>query len=235
MRSGNVGQAASRAERPDPAEVWLKENRKARMRWVDLEGLESRTLLATIPAAAATGVQQNLSSLLPTFGGVNASMSSSQVAVDPLDPSKLVTVWIDNDPAMLPATDNIIGGVLEAAYSINSGQSWLPLFGEPIADNIPIDPELLDPTTSGPTVPYKYVTDPSLGFDQAGNFYILTEYHNSTTAAASSSGAVVLQKYDFTGSAPWRRFHLQPADSQPLFLRALQPEGHLPVALLGQQ
>jgi subtilisin-like proprotein convertase family protein len=176
--------------------------RRPRLHLAELENLESRTLLATIPAATATGGPQDLSGLVPDLGGVNASQSSSVVAVDPTDPSKLVTVWVDNDPTLLAATDNIIGGVLEAAYSINGGQNWLPMLGEPIGDNIPPDPELLDPTTSGPTEPYRYVTDPSLGFDQSGNFYILTEYHNSPTAAASSSGAVVLQKYTFDNSTP---------------------------------
>ena len=106
---------------------------------------------------------------------LNASQTSPVVAVDPLDPSKMVAVWVDNDPTMLRPTNNDIQVVLEAAYSVNGGQSWLPLLGEPTNGNgIPADPELLDPTTSGPTVPYKYVTTPSLGFDDSGNFYILS-------------------------------------------------------------
>jgi hypothetical protein len=118
--------------------------RRPRLHLAELENLESRTLLATIPAATATGGPQDLSGLVPDLGGVNASQSSSVVAVDPTDPSKLVTVWVDNDPTLLAATDNIIGGVLEAAYSINGGQNWLPMLGEPIGDNIPVDPELPD-------------------------------------------------------------------------------------------
>ena len=35
----------------------------ARVRWLDLEGLESRTLLATTPAATATGAAVNLTNL----------------------------------------------------------------------------------------------------------------------------------------------------------------------------
>ena len=180
----------------------LRKARKSRNSRINLEGLESRTLLATIPAATATAAPQNISSLMGNLGGVNASESSPVVAVDPIDPTKLVAVWVDNDPSELPATDNTIAVVLEAAYSVNSGQSWLPLFGEPTNGSISTDPELLDPTTSGPTVPYKYVTSPSVGFDETGNFYILSEYQNATTAASSSSGAVVLQKYGFTGSTP---------------------------------
>ena len=44
---------------------------------------------------------------------------------------------------------------------------------------------------------------PSLGFDDSDNFYILTEYSTGAAAgAAPSSGALVLQKYDFSGSTP---------------------------------
>ena len=65
-------------------------------------------------------------------GGVNASESSSVVAVDPLDPSKLVAVWIDNDPTMFADTDGTIESVLEAAYSTDAGAQWNALLAEPI-------------------------------------------------------------------------------------------------------
>ena len=79
----------------------LRRARKSRNYRIDLEGLESRTLLATIPAATpTTAAPTDISSLMGNVGGVNASESSSTVAVDPLDPSKLVAVWIDNDPTM---------------------------------------------------------------------------------------------------------------------------------------
>src|SRR5215470_8098508 len=45
--------------RPD---AWSKRARKRRLRRIELEGLESRTLLATIPAAAATGNPVGLTS-----------------------------------------------------------------------------------------------------------------------------------------------------------------------------
>ena len=173
------------------------------MQRVELEGLETRALMATIPAASPTAAPLNLSNMFGNAGGVNASMTSSVVAVDPLDPTKLVSVWIDNDPSELPPTNNYIQGVLEAAYSVNAGQSWLPLLGEPTNGlGIPSDPELLNPATSMPTIPFEYVSTPSLGFDDSGNFYILSEYGNAPTPATSSAGAVVLQKYGFTGSTP---------------------------------
>ena len=146
----------------------LRGTRRARPQRIELERLEVRALLATIPAATPTTAPQNISSMFGNAGGTNASQTSSVVAVDPLDPTKLVSVWIDNDPSELPPTDNEIQGVLEAAYSVNSGQHWLPMLGEPTNGiGIPVDPELYDPATSGPTVPYKGVTSPSLGFDDS--------------------------------------------------------------------
>ena len=100
----------------------LRRARKSQNYRIDLEGLESRTLLATIPAATpTTAAPTNISSLMGNAGGVNASKNSSDVAVDPLDPSKLVAVWIDNDPTMFADTDDTIESVLEAAYSTDGG------------------------------------------------------------------------------------------------------------------
>jgi subtilisin-like proprotein convertase family protein len=171
---------------------------------VDLEGLERRALMATIPAAAATGSIQNLSAMMGNIGGVNASMNSSQVVVDPHDPSKMVAVWQDNDPTMAAVTLNGFVVAVEAAYSVDSGQTWLPLFAEPTnTAGLPTQPFLLNPATSGPTVPYAYQTNPNVGFDNSDNFYILTEYSSGGAAgAAASSGALVLQKYNFSGSTP---------------------------------
>ena len=82
----------------------LRRTRKARAQRVELEGLETRTLLATIPAAtyasaigavagspgAAGQLANNISSAFGNVGGTNASQSNAVVAVDPLDPTKLV-------------------------------------------------------------------------------------------------------------------------------------------------
>ena len=196
-----MGQTASRAPWSESVEGRLKGARKARLHLAELEGLESRTLLATIPAATATAGPQNLSNLVGDVGGINASQSSSTVAIDPTDPSKLVAVWIDNDPTMSAITDWRVPGRPGGRLL----DQWWPELAADAGradqhDRIPVRrsiPALLDPTTSGPTLPYIDVTNPSLGFDDSGNFYILSEYHN-----AGSSGAIVLQKYDFTGSTP---------------------------------
>ena len=99
-------------------------------------------------------------------GGVNASENSSVVAVDPLDPSKLVAVWIDNDPTMFADTDGTYASVVEAAYSTDAGRQWNALLAEPINGlGIPNAPIIYNPATSKPIVPYTNVSSPSLGFD----------------------------------------------------------------------
>jgi subtilisin-like proprotein convertase family protein len=202
MRKGTWDKQLPGPHGRNRSQARLKGGRKARPQWVDLENLESRTLLATIPAATATGAPMNLSGLVGNAGA--GSQTSSEVAVDPDDPSKLVTVWVDNDPTMLGETDGEIGVIVEAAYSINSGQSWLPMLVEPTTTlslatpGVSVSPELFDPTTSGPTHPYIDQTTPTLGFDDSGNFYILSEFESS----GGGSGAVALQKYNFNGSFP---------------------------------
>ena len=71
-----------------------------------------------------------------------------------------------------------------------------------IARAFPGLPSVLDPATSNPVVSFGYQTEPSLGFDASHNFYYMTAYHNAADLATSSSGALVLQKYDFSGSLP---------------------------------
>ena len=47
---------------------------------------------------------------------------------------------------------------------MNAGQSWLPLLGEPTNGlGIPSDPELLNPATTMPTVPFEYRVDSQPG------------------------------------------------------------------------
>jgi hypothetical protein len=180
----------------------LKEARSARVSWLDLEGLETRALMATIPAATPTGNLQDLSAMMGNLGGTGASINSEQVAVDPQDSSKVVAVWVDNDPTMAAATDDEFFTVLEAAYSLDGGKFWLPLFSEPTnTADLREDTPLLDATTTV-GLPYAYVSGPSLGFDNDNNFYMLDEYQDAPTAAGSATGAVVLQKFDFSTTTP---------------------------------
>ncbi len=190
LHRGNRGRL-----RPDARR---KKLRSSRFRQIDLEGLESRTLLATIPAAAATALPANLSSLMGNAGGLTTSENSATVEIDPTNPSKIVALWIDNDPSLgITGPPYAVQAILEGVYTINAGQTWTPLFGEP-GTGLPVNPILLDPNTTMPTIPYTLVSNPTAAFDRNENFYILDSYHN----LGGTSGAIVLQKFNFSGNAP---------------------------------
>ena len=164
----------------------LAKARKSRHYRIDLEGLEARTLLATIPAVTpTTSTPINLSASQGNGGA--AQEDSPLVEVDPLDPLKIVSIWVNNDTADIPVPGPQV--FVEGEYSINGGQSWTSF--EPTV-------VLFDPNTTNPTVPYLQITNPSLSFDRNGNFYVLLDEHNG----AGSSGAIVLERYAFTGDTP---------------------------------
>ena len=54
--------------------------------------------------------------------GPGAQEDSAIVAVDPLDPRKIVTVWVNNDTADIPAPAPQV--FVEGEYSVNGGQTW---------------------------------------------------------------------------------------------------------------
>jgi subtilisin-like proprotein convertase family protein len=181
----------------------LRRNRKSRDYRIDLEGLEARTLLATTPAVTATGVPVALSPFgtqqpfdgqdtnFP-YGNVTTSgnANSPTVAIDPYDPSKLFAVW-GLDLSTLTPPPTIVTAVVEAAYSSNGGTTWTGL-GEinlPLTDAATID--------SNPPTPYAQVTEPNVAFDASGNAYVLT-----LQSTGPADGALVLSKWNFTGSAP---------------------------------
>ena len=98
--------------------------RKSRYCFVDLEGLELRTLLATtIPAATTSGSLQNLTGLLDVTKVGNAN--SPTVAVDPYDSQKLIAVWGVDLTQITPAPPFTVN-VVEGAYSNNGGAAWIP-------------------------------------------------------------------------------------------------------------
>ena len=118
--------------------------RKLRHYWIDLEGLESRTLLATIPAAAATGAAMNLSGLSSVTTGGNAN--SPAVAIDPYDSQKIFAVWGVDLSSLTPVPHTT--AIVEGAYSTDGGTSWTSL-GENVAT-----PQLdAPPSTPAPRLP----------------------------------------------------------------------------------
>ena len=159
-----------------------------------------RTLLATIPAVApTTSAPVNLS----TSGQwcLNAQEDSPIVAVDPLNPQKIVAVWVNNDTPDIPTPGPQV--FVEGEYSVNGGQTWAS-FPVPalVSGSIRTPPTRLFLICRSPI--------PSVSFDRNGNFYVLVDQHNG----GGTSGALVLQKFAFTGDAPVVvRFHSQVAVS----------------------
>src|SRR5262249_21314748 len=150
-------------------------------RRLDLEGLESRTLLATIPAAAATGAPVHLTSFSDTTTSGNAI--SPTVVVDPHDSQKLLAVWGVDLSTLNPVPHTT--AVIQGAYSNDGGASWSGLdVSDPILDAATI--------TANPPTTYTQVTHPSAGFDSQGNVYVLTMQTSGT-----ADGALTLSKFNF--------------------------------------
>ena len=108
------------------------------------------------------------------------------MAVDPLNPLKVISAWVNNDTADIPAPGPQV--FVEGRFR-RRRSTWTP-FQDSVV--------LLDPNTTNPTVPYLQITNPSVGFDRSGNFYVLLDEHN----AGGTSGAIVVQKFAFTGMPP---------------------------------
>ena len=93
----------------------LKKTRNARLRraMMESEFLEPRTLLATIPAAAATGQPIESYGLSSVTTGGNAN--SPAVVVDPYDSQKVFAVWGVDLSSLTPVPHTT--AVVEGAYS----------------------------------------------------------------------------------------------------------------------
>jgi hypothetical protein len=187
MRTGTSDVSSRGLRGQVRSDARLKKTRKTRLRraFLESEFLEPRTLLAVIPAAQATGVIQ------PIGIGTSdvANTSSPFVVIDPLDPQKLVAVWVNNDTKLTtPGAVVTVGG----AYSDDGGKNWSNFNA---SDRFVTDPTATSATTF---VSYAQITNPNIAFDRAGNFYVLASYHN----AGNTSGALILNSWNFTGGVP---------------------------------
>jgi subtilisin-like proprotein convertase family protein len=185
-----------------------------------LECLEDRTVLSVLPAPLTNG---NLSSVVGTNltlqsnppgtepGDTTAltsftatvNNSSPSVAVDPLNPQKLVATYTINAP-----NTNGVQQVFSAfSYSNNGGLSWSPInFGNGTPPAIPNTfITLTDPTSpanTGNTIndrPFAESHASNVAFDRNHHFYFaLTEQDANVLTA----GDVIVEGYDFSGGVP---------------------------------
>ena len=190
MRTGasDVSSRGFRGQiRPDAR---LKQTGKTRRRraFMECEFLEPRTLLATIPAAAATAAPIALTSLQTTTDNGNAN--SPTVAIDPYDSNKVFAVWGVDLSTLSPVPHTT--AILEGAYSDDGGATWASL-GQGVSNPI------LDAATINATPPTDYVqvTNPSVAFDAKHNVYVL-----ALQSSGATDGALTLTKFDFSGTVP---------------------------------
>ncbi len=178
---------------------------------MNLEVLEDRTLLATavtalpisnLPIPLANN-QTSLGSTLPGLGaaGQEAGGMNPQVAVDPMNPLKVVVVATNGD-------------ALVGYYSIDGGQAWTNFMNKASGDftnakqkgYLNAYPNLDDPNLNVPDnknayptnpTPYALVSSASVAFDRTESFYILDI---QSSADGSTNGALVLNKFNFSGT-----------------------------------
>jgi subtilisin-like proprotein convertase family protein len=109
---------------------------------------------------------------------------SPQVVIDPVNPQKVVEVH------------TTITSGLAGFYSTNAGQTWTS-FALP---GNTTDPNISNTITQSS---FAEVTSPSVAFDRTENFYVVCSEHDATF----TSGAIIFNKFSFTGSAPVLNFN----------------------------
>ena len=171
--SSPSGQASGRREQKSG------KIRRAKLRRAALEGLEPRTLLATIPAPAVIGLA-NASNTSPGAND-NSSESTPSIAVNPNNPNHLVSSWLRFDTDSDPDTIEI-----QARMSTDGGASWTTLS---------VPGRRTDPSNDDGD-PYPNIDNASVAFARDGSFYLLALQHNGDTA-----GELVLRRYNSAGVA----------------------------------
>ena len=181
---GDSQQSSRRRKR---SEVRSTSAHKPYLRRAALEALEARTLLSTLPTPV-TALQSFVGSGITSTA---ANSSSPSVAVDPLNPQKLVAAWTTYDPGnKLDGSAGQVTTYVQGAYSLDGGVTWTELPGDTNAD-VQTDFSVA-PVTSGMQPDFPQTTDASVGFDRNQVAYLLSSTHNAT------SGVLNLQKWDLS-------------------------------------
>ncbi len=139
-----------------------------------VEMLEERTVMSALPPAVVGSIAATMST--------GPSNTSPTVVVDPLDPTKIVEVHATHPAANANAWD------VSGNYSTDQGRTWHAFLAA-----VP----LTDPSTPN-GLPFAQIVDPSVAFDRNHHFYVVSAEEN----AALTSGAIVLQRFNFAGTAP---------------------------------
>jgi subtilisin-like proprotein convertase family protein len=215
LRKGNSGSRRSRnrraaALRPSP-----------RLR---LEALEDRTVMSVLPSPAVTS---NL--ILPAGLNGGVGYSSPAIAIDPVNPQKLIAVSTARAPG-----STVPGDTLQANYTIDGGATWQSFVVGAGASNLPGNPNFdpsfptvprsplyftrnnqpmtndpdplftINSNYNGGMLPYPVAAEPSVAIDRNENVYLVWSERSTDISRNSPNveGAIVFQKFDFSSGAP---------------------------------
>jgi subtilisin-like proprotein convertase family protein len=184
---------------------------KPHLRRLALEGLEDRTLMSTLPTPVT------VSQSFVGVGMTNAPNSSSpSVAVDPLDPTKLIAAWTTFDlNNKLDGTGGQVTTYIQGAYSNNGGTSWMPLPG---ATGVDIQTDFsVAPVASGRQPDFSTTNNATVAFGRDQTAYLLTETSSGT------GGVLDLQKWNFAGATPVQGTFTTPAYSSNFGSATINP------------
>ena len=157
--------------------------KRSRLRRLALERLEARTLMAT----AVMPIISGQASITSNQSSTTSNDSSPSIAVDPVNPLKMVMVYTHHDPnaAQITATPY----QAEAEFTVNGGKTWSPI----------ATPTLLqDPSITDTFEQYTQGFAQGVGIDQNQLLYFGVLENDS----GNTSGAVVTEKYDFSSATP---------------------------------
>ena len=165
-----------------------------------------------------------LSGLDPnTLKNLGATGFDPQVAIDPLNHLKMVEVHVAPN-TVNPATFGSF--VLSGNYTTDGGQTW-HLLTFPDTDSVTglLSANNPDPNTGppgNPIVSFAVAESPSITFDRAEQFYIVSDQHSTD----NTSGAIVLDKFNFSG-ATVSQVALTPTQSGGLYQNNLSNSGDI--------
>ena len=135
-----------------------------------LDVLEDRTLLSVLPTPT----------VLDQFRATATGNDSSPVmAINPLDPNKIVIVNVVNTTATASS--------LAGRFTTNGGISW---------GNFGLPANFTDPLPNNTT--YPLATEPSVAFDRNNRFYVVWAQRRVDDAG----GAIAIQRFNFSGATP---------------------------------
>ena len=145
-----------------------------------VEGLESRTLMAVLPAVTTSGT---LAEIRTGYSdGVTVNYSTPSILIDPSNPQKLVASW-----QVAITGDANVDEFVQAASSTDGGQTWSVFY---------TSTPHLDPTVAENPPTLRDTTDITVAMDRNSTVYILSRNHN----AGNSLGYLDLDVYTFSGN-----------------------------------